>query len=508
MTSRSQRTAAPEAPAQTGHRLRGETLGRFDSTVMAVAGSAPAYSIAGTTATLVGAVGVAGPAALLYCGIPMLGIAFAFSYLTRVDVNAGASYSWVARALHPALGFIAGWALVVSALIFMVIGSLPAGTATLSLFSASAAASTTDTLIVGAIWFLVMLALVGVGVRITAHAQWIMTGVEVAILLVFGLVALVRSGHVTHFSWHWFSLGAFGGTSGFAAGALVAAFYYWGWDVTCNLSEETKRAWRTTGSSGLIGVLVTLFLFVLYAVDINMNLTPDQISGNAANVLTVLGSTVWSGPGGKIMVLAVMLSTVATLETTLIQVSRSLFAMGRDHTLPRALGRVHPRRQTPLIALGVVGVISLALFVLSNKVGSLGTIMGDAFSAIGLQICVYYSLAAVAVIVAYRKVLLKSVGNAVFIGLWPGLGALFMGWVFYQSLPTLNTETKVIGLGALAIGLIPLVWFWRKGSSYYRTERLEVSLDTMNAADEAENDGIHAAATRAGAPDDVLATDL
>jgi len=30
----------------------------------------------------------------------------------------------------------------------------------------------------------------------------------------------------------------------------------------------------------------------------------------------------------------------------------------------------------------------------------------------------------------------------------------------------------------------------------------------MRAADETENDGIHAAATRAGAPDDVLATDL
>ncbi|HTJ71416.1 MAG TPA: APC family permease [Actinospica sp.] len=501
-------TQRATAPDTSGQRLRGESLGRFDSTVMAVAGTAPAYSIAGTTAALIGAVAYAGPAALLYCGIPMLGIAFAFSYLTRVDVNAGASYSWVARALHPALGFIAGWALVVSALIFMVIGSLPAGTATLSLFSASAAANTTDTLIVGAIWFLVMLALVGVGVRITAHAQWIMTGVEVAILLVFGLVALFRSGHVTHFSWHWFSLGAFHGGSGFAAGALVAAFYYWGWDVTCNLSEETKRAWRTTGTSGLVGVLISLGLFELYAVVVNLNLTPGQINDNAANVLSALGDTVWAGTGGKIMVIAVMLSTVATLETTLIQVSRSLFAMGRDNTLPRALGRVHPTRQTPLIALGVVGVISLVLFVLSNKVGSLGTIMSDAFSAIGLQICVYYSLAAIAVIVAYRKVLAKSVGNAVFIGLWPLLGAGFMVWVFFQALPTLDTETKVIGLGALAIGIIPLVWFWRSGSSYYRTERLEVSLDTMRGADEDEHDGILAAATRSGGPDDVLATDL
>jgi hypothetical protein len=42
---------------------------------MAVAGSAPAYTVAGSTAALVAAVGLAGPAALLYCGIPMLGIA-------------------------------------------------------------------------------------------------------------------------------------------------------------------------------------------------------------------------------------------------------------------------------------------------------------------------------------------------------------------------------------------------------------------------------------------------
>ena len=297
MTSRSQRTAAPAAPdatGQTGHRLRGETLGRFDSTVMAVAGSAPAYSIAGTTATLVGAVGFAGPAALLYCGIPMLGIAFAFSYLTRVDVNAGASYSWVARALHPALGFIAGWALVVSALIFMVIGSLPAGTATLSLFSASAAANTTDTLIVGAIWFLVMLALVGVGVRITAHAQWIMTGVEVAILLAFGLgrarpqrprgalqLALVQPRRLRR---HERIRGRRAGRRVLLLG-LGRHLQPERGDEAGLAHDRLQRLDRRAGHA----------LPVRDAVDINMNLTSDQISGNAANVLPC--SAAPSGPG-------------------------------------------------------------------------------------------------------------------------------------------------------------------------------------------------------------------
>src|ERR671929_52476 len=116
--------------------LRQGALSGFDSVIMAVAGNAPAYSIAATTGVLISVVGLASPAALLYSAIPMLGIAWAFNYLGRADVNAGASYSWVGRALHPALGFLSGWALVVSATIFSVAGSLPAGPLTLSALSA------------------------------------------------------------------------------------------------------------------------------------------------------------------------------------------------------------------------------------------------------------------------------------------------------------------------------------------------------------------------------------
>ncbi|MFD0429835.1 hypothetical protein ACFQ60_26230 [Streptomyces zhihengii] len=64
-----------------GRGLRPGVLGTFDTVVMAVAGTAPAYSIAAATAVLAGAVGVAGPAALLYCVLPMLGIVIAFGRL-------------------------------------------------------------------------------------------------------------------------------------------------------------------------------------------------------------------------------------------------------------------------------------------------------------------------------------------------------------------------------------------------------------------------------------------
>ncbi|MFJ8995238.1 APC family permease [Streptomyces sp. NPDC102279] len=458
-----------------GRGLQANALGTFDTIVMAVAGSAPAYSLAATTAVLLGAVGLAGPAALLYCAIPMLGIALAFSYLGRIDVNAGASYSWVGRTLHPFLGFISGWALVVSATIFMVAGSLPAGSMTLALVDTELAGDTALATVVGAAWFLVMLLVVLGGARLTVRAQLIMSGVELAVLALFAVGALLHDDNARAFSWSWLGLGQFDGVSGFASGALIAAFYYWGWDVTSNLSEETKDSRRTTGLAGLIGVGIVFLLFEVFTITVNIILTDRQIKDNGANVLGALGEEIWPGWGGKLIVVAVMLSTIATLETTLIQVTRSLFAMGRDRTMPSALGRVHRRWNTPWVAIVVVGAVALAMFVTSNALGSVGDILADAIAAIGLQIAVYYGLAGLAVVVAYRKMLLKSPANFLFGGLWPLTGAAFMFWVFVESLGDLSAPSIAIGIGGIAAGLVPMLWYWRQGSDYYRPARLDAT---------------------------------
>ena len=63
--------------------LRAEALGFGESVVMGVAGIGPAYSLAATAAVLIGSVGVLAPATLLYCGLIMFGIVFAFRHSTR-----------------------------------------------------------------------------------------------------------------------------------------------------------------------------------------------------------------------------------------------------------------------------------------------------------------------------------------------------------------------------------------------------------------------------------------
>lgn len=487
-----------------GRGLQPNVLGTFDTVVMAVAGSAPAYSLAATSAVLVAAVGLAAPAALLYCAIPMLGIVLAYGRLGRLDPNAGAAYSWVARTLHPALGFLSGWALVVSATIFMVAGSLPAGAMTLALFDPGLADDTGLALLVGGGWFLIMLLVVLGGARLTVRAQLLLSGVELTLLVLFLLAALVHNGSAVAFDWSWLGFGHFDGPSGFASGALVAAFYYWGWDVTSNLSEETRNSRRTAGLAALVGMGVVFLLFEAYTVAVNIILTEEQIRAGSANVLGVLGDAVWPGVGGKLLIVAVMLSTVATLETTLIQVTRSLFAMGRDRTLPSALGKVHRTWNTPYVAITVVGAVAFAMLAAASALGSVTEIISDAVTAISLQIAVYYGLAGIAAVVAYRKVMFRSPSDFFLGGLWPLLGALFMFWIFFESLGELGGAAIGIGIGGLAVGLVPMIWYWRKGSSYYRPARL----DAARVPDD-DDPYAGAAAGRTTRPDDeALATDF
>jgi amino acid transporter len=490
--------------SNAGRGLQPNVLGTFDTVVMAVAGSAPAYSLAATTAVLVGAVGLASPAALLYCAIPMLGIVLAYSRLGRLDANAGAAYSWVARTLHPFLGFLSGWALVISTTIFMVAGALPAGAMTLALFDSGLADNTTMATLVGAGWLLIMLLVVLAGAKITVRAQLLLSGLELALLIVFLGAAFSHHGAAHAFDWSWLGFSHFDGTHGFATGALIATFYYWGWDVTSNLSEETRNSRRTAGLAALIGVGVVFLLFEAFTIAVNIILSDAEIKRGSANVLGALGEAIWPGIGGKLLTVAVLLSTVATLETTLLQVTRSLFAMGRDRTMPAALGKVHRRWNTPWVAITVVGAMAFGMLAAAGVLGSVTRIVSDAVTAISLQISVYYGMAGLAVVVAYRKVLLTSWREFLLAGLWPLTGALFMFWMFFSSLSRLAPAAIGIGIGGLAAGLVPMFWYWRKGSSYYRPAKL----DATRAADDDGAYADSAATSRTAQADEALATDF
>ncbi|NJR65676.1 MAG: APC family permease [Leptolyngbyaceae cyanobacterium CRU_2_3] len=260
-----------------------------------------------------------------------------------------------------------------------------------------------------------------VGVSLAAKFQRIMTAIEVMSLLVLAIGAFVKfsANPVNPFSWEWFSPTAFGNVQTFMAGMLVAMFYYFGWDVSSNVAEETANANSTPGSSGVLGMIGIFLLFLLLQVAIQMGLTADEVGQHSADLLPALGNAILPRPWGSIAILAVLVSTVGTIETQLTQCARTLFSMGRDRVIHEKFEEIHPRFQTPWLSGLVITVLALFLMILSSTSESIATLMQSLISAIGVMVSFYYGMTGLACTLYYRKTLRQSWKNFWLRGVWP-----------------------------------------------------------------------------------------
>ena len=160
--------------------------------ILGVAGTAPAFSMSATMVALIGAVGSFAPVSLAAAAVVMFGITFAYMQLNRIDPNAGAAYAWVSRAFNPSLGFLAGWALLVSSALFMVSATLPAAGATLLLIRPDLAADRGAVALTAMGWLLIVTLVVARGIALTGRVQTLMTLAELSILaLIVVLAALL-----------------------------------------------------------------------------------------------------------------------------------------------------------------------------------------------------------------------------------------------------------------------------------------------------------------------------
>ena len=457
----------------TQTKLEEGALGAAESVIMGVAGTAPAFSVAATTATLVGAVGVLSAASILYCGLIMFGVTLAFMFLNKTEVNAGASYAWVSREFNQTIGFFAGWALLVGSAVFMVSGTIPAATATLMLFAPQLADNTTWVTTVAAGWLLAVSAIIVKGIKPTSYSQIVMTVIEVGVLIIIIVAGIYQySSQPAHdIGWAQFSPLAFT-PAVFATGALTALFFFWGWDVTVNLNEETRDAASTSGRSAIFTMVIVALLFVAFVVCALLVLTDAEIEKSSTNVVFALAEKLFPKPWSYLAVLAVMLSSIGTLETSILQFTRTLFALGRDGTLHPRYGKLHSTWRTPWVATLVIATLGTSMLLLSSNFPSIKVIIKYSVEAIGFQVAFYYSLAGLACVWHYRKVARDSVRNFVLLFLWPLLSALFLIFIAIYSIPTFDMITNIIGIGGIAFGVVPLLlnrWRVRRSGGVIRT---------------------------------------
>jgi amino acid transporter len=449
----------PGAGSDRNPGLRTDALGFAESVIMGIAGSGPAYSVAATTATLVGAVGVLAPASVLYCGLIMFGIVFAFRHLNRVAVNAGASYAWVAAILSPALGFFAGWALIISSAVFMVSGTLPAAAATLKLLAPGFVDSQAAVTLVAALWLVSIGAVVAKGIKLSSYLQVAFTLVEVGVLALFfarAAMGLARSpAHA--FAAAWLTGGGFTPAL-FASGAATALFALSGWDVTANLNEETRDGARIAGAGSIVAVGIVALLLIGFNALALWLLSDAEISRAGINIVSVVAQKLLPHPWDYLAVVAVMLSTIGTLETSILQFTRTLFSMSRDKALHPRYGRLHPVYRTPWVATLLITGLGLVLLFGSSYLHGIKTVIDASINAVGFQVAFYYGLTGLACAWYFRAEALTGICKFAFLFVWPLVGVGFCFAIVIYSVPNFDLTTNVLGAGSIASGIAPYLW--------------------------------------------------
>ncbi len=443
-------------------KLKADSLSFFESIIMGVAGSAPGFSIAVAISGLLATAGFFSPDAVLIFALPMLGIALAYKGLNRRFANAGAAYEWTKIGFGRLFGYFSGWALLIASMVFMVTGSVPLGTATLDLVDPSLASHVLLTSGIGAIWFVGIGLVLVAGIEITSRVQVVMSSIELLILFAISLAAFVRaaSGHVIHpFSWSWF--GFHYSRAGFASSALIVVFLYWGWDVTANLSEETRNDRpNAAGNGGFLSVFVTIASFAAFSAATLMLFSLRDAAGFSDNLIYRVAIVSGLGRvGGYAAALALILSSIATLETTMLQFSRTLFAMGRDRALPGCFGEVHERTVTPVRAMYLLLALGLTAIFASSFMPSIAAILADSVNAIAVQVSYYYGLAGLVCTWLYRDSFRQSFATFLQYAIVPALSGIALITLGIYAISTFNLTTRIVGVGGLIAGFL----FFRPG---------------------------------------------
>jgi amino acid transporter len=436
--------------------LKAGSLSFIESLVMGVAGSAPGYTIAVTTAVLLGVAGAVSPGALVIFAVPMLGIAVAYKALNKMHVSAGAAYQWTTLAFGKFWGFLSGWALLVASMIFMVTGSLPLATSTLNFIDPALADNVVLSAAVASAWFLVIATVLVVGIEITSRVQMFMTGIELAILvavLIGAFVYAAKNGAVNPFDWSWFGFDY--SPSSFATTALVVVFFYWGWDVTANLAEETHKGEHNAGHGGFVSVFVTIGFYLAFVFAAMFLFSIDDAKSFNANIIyNIAVASGFGHYGGLLASFAVILSSVATLETTMLQFSRTLFAMGRDGAMPTLFGKVDRRTQTPVRAMLLLMAAGLLLLWGSSLMPTVNSIIADSVRAVGVLVAYYYGLAGLAAAWTFRHLRWVNTSRWLWLALYPALSGVALIALGVYAMTTFDLITNIVGLGGLLVGIV------------------------------------------------------
>ncbi|MFV0433922.1 MAG: APC family permease [Leucobacter sp.] len=481
------------------------TVGVLGALVIGISTCAPAYTLTASVGPAASEVGYQTPAIFLMGFIPMLLVALGYRALNTAMPDSGTSFTWATRAFGPWVGWMAGWGLVVATV--LVLSNL-AGIAVEFLFQSisivannPSIADIADNRIINILVCLCFMALATFisyrGMTSTKVFQYVTVAFQVAVMAWFIIAMFVKApgpnnagGEQPQLSWfNPFEVDSF---SAFTAGIAVSIFVYWGWDTVLTMGEETKpsKGKLSTESKAamiLIAILVVMYVGTATATVAYAGLGEDETGlGNPhiiENVFAALADPVMGG-AAILLSLAILVSAMASINSTAISPARTLLAMSHYKAVPPSMSKIHPKYKSPYVALLWSSIVASVFYAIMRFISE--DVLWDTITALGMMVCFYYGITALASPWYFRKTAPRQGAGAILMQIvFPLVGGILLLIVFVKTTidamdPSAGSGSNIAGVGLvgilgtamLVVGIILMLLQARKHPAFFRGEVL------------------------------------
>ncbi|HKU29966.1 MAG TPA: APC family permease [Arthrobacter sp.] len=355
--------------------------------------------------------------------VVMLFTARSYGRMAQAFPFGGSAYIYTARSFGPALGFMAGWSLLLDYLLLPMINYLLIGIYLNAAFP------------IVPPWLFMLVSIVAVtalnilGITAIAKANFVVVGLQALFIVLFvgmGLSSIAGTGHVDLMA-PFTGTGGAEGISPVLAGSAILCLSYLGFDAVSTFAEETRNPTRNVPRAIMLTTVLAgvIFLGLAYISHLVHPVSTFANVDSAAN--DVIGAA-----GGNLLVAfftaAYIAGSLGSALTSQASVSRIIHSMGRGRVFPAALGRLHPRFGTPVLPIVLTSCVSLLALVLDlltvSSLISFGALV--AFSAVNVCVIKHYFFdrKARGFKGMVQNLVLPAVGFVLTVWLWTSLSGL------------------------------------------------------------------------------------
>lgn len=188
--------------------------------------------------------------------------------------------------------------------------------------------------------------------------------VPIFVIILFGIINGTTHGYTTVAS-------SAGTAAGFGAALLGTMWAYDGWIGVGNVAGELKNPGRDIPRSIIIGLSITIIVYVLVNIAV-LNVLPMDVLTSSKKPVSDAAVKLFGSGGGAFISAGIMISIFGTLNGYLLSGSRIPFAMGQSNLLPysKFFGKISKERRTPINAL-IFEAILASIYAISGSADKL-----------------------------------------------------------------------------------------------------------------------------------------